>query len=185
MALICPPTLCLCCPTHPTYPAALTSMGWEGFSTGSSTSGFLGFRPDSSSCKNWFQESSVQILSAFSWCLGTYVEGVGMSLNREVRAYWPGINSSLSSHCHTPLPAGSLLRSGTLLAVQGHPTLKGTWPWSTAWPLWGAGGAGYLIFGLEQGGECSRITVEGASRKLLREAPAPPKEREECSSGSF
>lgn len=24
------------------FPAALTSMGWEGFSTGSSTSGFLG-----------------------------------------------------------------------------------------------------------------------------------------------
>lgn len=26
-----------------TFPAALTSMGWEGFSTGSSTSGFLGY----------------------------------------------------------------------------------------------------------------------------------------------
>ena len=31
-----------CLSPSPAYPAALTSMGWEGFSTGSSTSGFLG-----------------------------------------------------------------------------------------------------------------------------------------------
>lgn len=51
-----------------------TSMGWEGFSTGSSTSGFLGFCPVSSSCRNWFQDSSVQILSAFSRRLSTCFE---------------------------------------------------------------------------------------------------------------
>ena len=30
------------CPTPAHLPTARTSMGWEGFSTGSSTSGFLG-----------------------------------------------------------------------------------------------------------------------------------------------
>lgn len=30
------------CLPSPTFPSVLTSMGWEGFSTGSSTRGFLG-----------------------------------------------------------------------------------------------------------------------------------------------
>lgn len=37
---------------------------------------------------------------------------------------------------------------------------------------------GYLIRGPGQGGACSRVTVEGASRKLFRGVPASSRERE-------
>ena len=46
--------------------------------------------------------------------------------------------------------------------------------------VWGGRWAGYLIWGLGQVGGCSRITVEGASRKLFRAVPASSEEREGC-----
>lgn len=54
----------------------------------------LTFCPVSSSCRNWFQDSSVQTLSAFSLRLGTYMEVGRHQLDRGALGPWAGFQAT-------------------------------------------------------------------------------------------
>ena len=86
------------------------------------------FCPVSSSCRNWFQDSSVQTLSAFSWRLSTCMAGSRHQVEERGTGTLARLEKQAFSHCALPCPSAPSPEFQDLLAAQAP-------RWRTALPV--------------------------------------------------